>query len=73
MAPQVATLYGSLYGGVHKLVPPHHTNICKFSKLCGAIFARLRRIILKVGSLFILRSYFQWCRRIFPYSSTSKL
>ena len=64
MARQVATLYRRLHGGVHKLVP-HRTNVCKFSKLCGAIFSRLRRIILKVGSLFILRSYFQWCRRIF--------
>lgn len=64
MARQVATLYRRLYGGVHKLVS-HRTNVCKFSKLCGAIFSRLGRIILKVGSLFILRSYFQWRRRIF--------
>ena len=27
-----------MVGGGHKLVPPpHHTNVCKFLQLCGAI------------------------------------
>ena len=51
--------------GGHKHIPPpppHHTNICKFSKLClpgSYIFVRLRRVTFKFGNFTNLKALFQ--------------
>ena len=48
---------------------PHHTNICKFSKLCLAgsyIFVRLRRVTFKFGNFTNFKALFQVMTTDFP-------
>ena len=57
----------------HKLVT-HHTNVCKFSQLCGAIFSFAKdESLSNLTVLLILARSFQWCRRIFPNLSMSNV
>ena len=49
---KVLKIYRLLYGGGHKLTP-RHTNICKFSELCGAIPLLAKDVItFKFGNNF---------------------
>ena len=49
---KVTKLYRLLYGEGHKLTP-RHTNICKFSELCGAIPSLAEDVItFKFGNNF---------------------
>ena len=63
---KVAKFYSRLYGGWHKLPPPPHQNVCKFSQLAESeIFARLRSRLRRITfKLFFL--LFSNVRGLFP-------
>ena len=56
------------------MVGANYTNVCKFSQLFGAIFSLASDVtLLNLTVLLISRRSFQWCKRIFPNWSMSKV
>ena len=69
-------LYGWGGGGREKgkFVPPHHTNVCKISRLWGFMSSLIfNKSLSNLALLLILRRSFQWCGRIFVNLSMSKV
>ena len=57
-----------------KFVPPHHTNVCKISRLWGFMSSLIfNKSLSNLALLLILRRSFQWCGRIFVNLSMSKV
>ena len=51
-----------------------HTNVCKISRLWGAIFSlSFSKSLSNLAALLILKRSFHWCRRIIPNLSMSKV
>ena len=50
-----------------------HTNVCKISRLWGAIFSlSFSKSLSNLAALLILKRSFHWCRRIIPNMSKVK-
>ena len=61
-------------GGGGELCPPPQTNVCKISRLWGFISSLIfDKSLSNLAILPVLRRSFQWCRRIFPYLTMSKV
>ena len=61
-------------GVVGQVCAPYHINICKISRLWGAVSSLVfNKSFSNFAILLILRRSFQWCRRIFPNFSMSKV
>ena len=57
-----------------QLCAPHHTNVCKISRLWGFISSLIfDKSLSNLAILPVLRRSFHWCRRIFPYLTMSKV
>ena len=70
---KVAKIYRRWYGGGQVCVF-HHTNVCKISRLRGAISSLIfNKSLSNLAILLILKSFFQWCRRFVPNLSVSKV
>ena len=52
---------------------PHHTNLCKISRLCAAISSWFfNKSLSSLAILLILKFSCQWCQKIFPNLPKSK-
>ena len=70
---KVAKIYRHLYVG-EQVSALHYTNVCKISRLWGAVSSLVfNKSLSNLANLLILRHSFQWCRRIFPNLSMSKV
>ena len=70
---KVAKIYRHLYVGEQVSVL-HYTNVCKISRLWGAVSSLVfNKSLSNLANLLILRHSFQWCQRIFPNLSMSKV
>ena len=57
-----------------KFVLPHHTNVCKISRLWEFMSSLIfNKSLSNLALLLILRRSFQWCGRIFVNLSMSKV
>ena len=63
---------GGAGGG--QVCAPHHTNVCKISRLWGFMSSLIfNKSLSNLALLLILRRSFQWCGRIFVNLSMSKV
>ena len=61
-------------GGVGASFRPHHTNVCKISRLWGAVSSMVvNKSLSNLAILLILRRSFHWCRRFCPNLLMSKV
>ena len=61
-------------GGRGQVRAPHHTNVCKVLRLCGAISSLSLDVSpLNLVSYLVFKALLQQCRWIFAYCSLSKL
>ena len=65
---------GGRGGGVGSSFRPHHTNVCKISRLWGAVSSMVvNKSLSNLAILLILKRSFHWCRRFCPNLLMSKV
>ena len=72
MLRKVAKIYGRLYVG-GKFVPPTIQTSVKFRDFEELYILVFNKSFPNLAILLILRRSFEWCRRIFPNLSMSKV
>ena len=70
----VVVVAGRQGGGGEASFRPHHTNVCKISRLWGAVSSMVvNKSLSNLAILLILRRSFHWCRRFCPNLLMSKV